>query len=243
MEFINNRFPNRGLKFPKADEKPPFQTWQEIERQIERGGLTEGQQKELWDCLFLTLSEIQEFLSFAKGTARHPFLSPMFCFAAHTGTRRSEILRVRISDLDPEAGTVVIQEKKRVRGKRTTRRLPLSPFLAGVLKGWLAVHPGGPFLFCQELRVFRSKKKRLEYVPLTRNEANDHFKRTVAGSKWEKLRGWHVFRHSFASNCAAKGIDQRVIDEWTGHQTEEMRRRYRHLFPNQQQEAIRSVFG
>jgi hypothetical protein len=28
-----------------------------------------------------------------------------------------------------------------------------------------------------------------------------------------------------------------------GHQTEEMRRRYRHLIPNQQQVAIRTVFG
>ena len=38
-------------------------------------------------------------------------------------------------------------------------------------------------------------------------------------------------------------IDQRIIDEWTGHQTEEMRKRYRHLFPHQQQTAIRLVFG
>jgi hypothetical protein len=28
-----------------------------------------------------------------------------------------------------------------------------------------------------------------------------------------------------------------------GHQTEEMRRRYRHLFPDQQQVAIQEVFG
>lgn len=80
-------------------------------------------------------------------------------------------------------------------------------------------------------------------LPLTRDEANDHFKRMVAGTKWDKLRGWHVLRHSFASNCARQGIDQRLIDEWMGHQTEEMRKRYRHLFPDQQQQAIQSVFG
>ena len=49
--------------------------------------------------------------------------------------------------------------------------------------------------------------------------------------------------HSFASNCAAAGVDQRVIDEWMGHQTEEMVRRYRHLFPSQQRQAINLVFG
>jgi integrase len=57
------------------------------------------------------------------------------------------------------------------------------------------------------------------------------------------VRGWHDFRHSFASNLAAKGIDQRMIDEFMGHQTEEQRKRYRHLFPNQQRSAIVEVFG
>jgi hypothetical protein len=52
----------------------------------------------------------------------------------------------------------------------------------------------------------------------------------------------HV-RHSFASNCAARGIDQRLIDRWLGHTTDEMRRRYQHLIPNQEQQAIGAVFG
>jgi integrase len=73
--------------------------------------------------------------------------------------------------------------------------------------------------------------------------AAHHFRWAVDGSKWEVLKGRHVLRHSFASNCAAKCVDQRLIDEWMGHQTEEMRRRYRHLIPNQQQAAIRTVFG
>jgi integrase len=242
MGFVTGSFPNRGLKFPKAEEKPPFQTWQEIERQIARG-VAPAEERDLWDCLFLTVPEITELLEFVKVTARHAFIYPMFCFAAHTGARRSEVLRARINDVDLEAATVCIHERKRAKEKRTSRRVALTPFLVGVLKEWLAMHPGGQSLFCHELQVFRSKTKRVEYGPLTRDEAGDHFKRTLAGSKWEKLRGWHVFRHSFVSNCAAKNIDQRVIDEWTGHQTEEMRRRYRHLFPHQQQTAIRLVFG
>jgi hypothetical protein len=31
---LTDPFPGRGLMYPKADEKPPFQTWEEIERQI-----------------------------------------------------------------------------------------------------------------------------------------------------------------------------------------------------------------
>jgi integrase len=240
--YVTGNFPNRGLKYPKTEEKPPFQTWAEIERQINRG-VTTAEERDLWDCLFLTLPEIADLLAHVKVAGRHPFIYPMFCFAAHTGARRSEILRVRINDVDLDGGMVTIHERKRAKGKRTSRRVALTPYLAAALKDWLAVHPGGQCLFCHGLHVPRSKSRRCEHGPLTGDEAGDHFRRTLAGSKWKKLRGWHVFRHSFASNCAAKGVDQRVIDEWTGHMTEEMRRRYRHLIPHQQQAAIRLVFG
>ena len=72
---------------------------------------------------------------------------------------------------------------------------------------------------------------------------NDHFRRLVANSKWKVLRGWHVFRHSFISALASKGVDQRVIDDIVGHSTEEQRRCYRHLYPDIKQKAIAGVFG
>jgi integrase len=240
---IKGTFPNRGLRYPKTSEKPPFQTWQEIERQIARGGLNSREQVDLWDCLFLTLPEVDEFLAFVKENANQPFIYPMVVFAAHTGARRSELLRVRVDDVDLECRTILLQERKRVRGVRSTRRVPLSPLLADVLQEWLKIHPGGQFLFCQQLDVIRSKSKRSAPTPVTRDEAHDHFQRTLASSKWQVLRGWHVFRHSFCSNCAAQGVDQRLIDAWVGHTTEEMRRRYRHLLPNQERQVIQSVFG
>ena len=80
-------------------------------------------------------------------------------------------------------------------------------------------------------------------LPVTKDEAHDHFKRTLAGSKWQVLRGWHVLRHSFISNGVAEGIDQRLIDAWVGHTTEGMRRRDRHRIPSVEQEATRAVFG
>jgi integrase len=231
MLLIEPAFPDAPLKFPKMREKQPFQTFAEIESRI-ASGVTEAEQKELWDCLFLSISEINELLEHVKAIAQQPFVYPMFCFAAHTGARRSEILRLKKSDIDLSSSVALIHEKKRVCGTTTTRRVTLSPFLKGALSEWLASHPGGQHLFTQHVAVFRSRKRRLEATPVTRNEATDHFERTLAGSKWAVVRGWHVFRHSFASSCAACGIDQRLIDEWLGHQTEEMRRRYRHCFPN-----------
>jgi integrase len=242
MGLVSGHFPNRGLVFPKVDEKPPFMTWQEIERRIQAGRLTDKQRAELWDALFLTLPEINELLVHVRTSARQPWVYPMFVFAAHAGARRSEMIRAQVADVDFEGGTILIREKKRARGKRTTRRVPLSSTLAEVLSERLECHPGGQTLFGQEAAIIRSRSKRAGATPLTRDEAHDHFKRTLADSKWKVLRGWHVLRHSFASNCAAKGVDQRLIDSWLGHTTE-IRKRYLHLIPSNERQALSGVFG
>ena len=45
--------------------------------------------------------------------------------------------------------------------------------------------------------------------------------------------------HRLVYRVAGKrGVDQRIIDEWMGHQTEAMRKRYRHLFPKDRRAAI-----
>ena len=88
-----------------------------------------------------------------------------------------------------------------------------------------------------------ARRERPALAAITKDEAHDHFQRTLGCGKWKVLRGWHVLRHSFISNCAAKGVDQRLIDDWVGHTTEEMRKRYRHLVPSVEKKAIRAVFG
>lgn len=238
MNLTSGIFPNRGLRYPKADEKPPFMTWAEVKRALSHG----GNAGELWDCLYLLPDELAELLVYVKETADHGWIYPMFCMAGYTGARRSEMLRAKVTDVDLAGRTILIHEKKRSKTQRTTRRIPMSPQLATVLKEWLANHPGGEWLFCQEVKVLRSKTKRTAPTPITRNESSHHLKNTLDEGKWKVLRGWHTLRHSFISACASKGVDQRLIDEWSGHSTEEQRKRYRHLFPDVQRNAMQSVF-
>jgi integrase len=269
MGLTSGPFPSRGLRYPKGREKPPFMTWAEVEQNV--AARPKSNPDEFWECLYLTLPEVADLLGFVRGAARQPWVYPLVCFAAHTGARRSEMLRALVTDVDFEGNTVLVHEKKRVKGLHTTRRVPLTPGLKEVLRQWMAGHPGGPYLFCHGSEVARSKKRsrttghkgektratslkgrmagvkarleRPERGPLTRDEAQDHLKRTLAGTKWEVLRGFHVLRHSFISACASRGVDQRLIDEWVGHSTEEQRKRYRHLWPSTQQQAILNVFG
>lgn len=230
MNLVSGSFPSQGLQFPKTTEKLPFQTRAQIERQIALGGLDEIEQAEIWDCLYLTLEETDEVLTVVRQRALHDFIHPMVLLAAHTGMRRSEIVRSLFHDFDFESSFVLVHEKKRVPGQITTRKAPMSHQLHSVMK-----------------TRRKSQVQRYAFThgekPISAKDATHHLDWTLKGSRWECIRGWHVFRHSFISNCASRGVDQRMIDDWVGHQTEEMRRRYRHLLPDAQQAALASVFG
>lgn len=242
-ELVKGGFPGRGLRFPKEDETEPFRTFAEIEAIIAAEKPDDDRKEALWGALYLTRPELEQFLAHVRQNATLPWLYPMVVFAAYTGARRSEMLRALVSDADLAGGAVTIREKKRVVGKRSTRTAPLTPKLAEALREWLAVKPDSPSLFCQAERVGRSRTRRDGPTAVTKDEAHDHFKRTVAGSKWETLRGYHVLRHSFISALASEGVDQRVIDEIVGHQSLEQQRRYRHLYPKIMKDAVSRVFG
>lgn len=220
------------LTLPKAMEKPPFQTWDQITRKIERGGLTDDQRDELWESLWLDQCQTMECLSWVREHARYQFLYPMFCFAAFTGARRSEIIRSERDDWDFEAGVVSIRQKKADKSKSFTRRaVAIHPQLASVMTAWFEDHPGGPWTIACE-----------EGMPIGGRMATKYFRGAVKGGKWSVLHGWHTFRHSLASNMASAGTDQRVINEMLGHHTEEMERRYRHLLPRTQEHALSGLY-
>jgi integrase len=234
LGLVDRPAPTKGLIYAKTRVKPPFQTRQQIERQVARGGLSAIEARDLWSSLFLTLNQVQELLGHVQARNGRPWVHVAFCIAAYTGARRSEILRSRVEDLDFDAGTITIREKKRDRTREMTfRSVPMSTGPKDVLRTWLqAEHPGGPYTICGQ-----------GGRPLTRQMMTKAFRSAVDGSSWQVVQGYHMLRHSFASNCALKGVDQRIVDAWMGHQTDAMRRRYSHLFPEQQQAAIHSVFG
>jgi hypothetical protein len=225
--------PVANLSYPKGKIKPPFQTREQIERQIEREGVPEAERPALWECLFLTLPELDEVLDLVRRRERLPHAYPMFAFAAHTGARRGEIRRALVTDFDFDAKTVLIRERKKDHEKvETYRTVPMSPKLEAVMREWFATHPGGPHAVCTAAGT-----------PITEHYATKLIVNALKNTRWAVIPGWHCFRHSFISNCAARGVDRRLIDQWVGHTTEAMRRRYRHLVPAVSQAALASVFG
>ena len=152
--------PARGWSIPKTEEKPPFQTVEEIERQIAKGELTDAQKAELWESLYLRVPEVAELLACVEANAAYPVDLPAGRTAAHTGMRRSELIRVeghgrrfrRRQHRDPraEAGEgQAIDPPGAADAARSGRRS----------KAWLAVHPGGNALFCHSGEVRHSSKR------------------------------------------------------------------------------------
>jgi integrase len=218
-KLIQAPYPTAKLKFPKGEEKPPFMPFSEVWNR------TKGQASELWECCYLTKDDLRELLRHVKKVGRYRFLHPLFMTAAYTGARRSELARANVCDV---SDVLTIHERKRSREKTTTRRVPLTPELRRVLRAWIKGRDGSLFVH--------------DGQPLACKAMAYHFGETLSGSKWQHLRGWHCFRHSMASILASDGVDQRIIDEILGHQTVEMQRRYRHLFPDKIKASVVAVF-
>lgn len=229
-ELVDRPWPGAGLRLPRTADRPPFRTAAEIRAILARD--PEGGGGDPWECLYLTPGDLADLLATSARDASRPWVHPAIATAAHTGARRSELIRAEVGDVDLEACVFTVREKKRARGRQTFRRVPISASLAATLGSWLETHPGGSALFCGP-----------DGSPITVDQAHDQFRRALARSPWSVVPGWHTLRHSFASICAGSGIDQRIINAWMGHQTEEQQRRYQHLFPEQQRTAMRAAFG
>ena len=222
----------KDLTLPKASEKQPFQTLDQIARQIQRGNLTAKQRGDLWESLWLDQAQTVECLNWVKENATEPVTHPMIATAAYTGARRGELLRSERDDWDLEGLTVTLRQKKADRSKEFTRRpVPIHPALAKIMADWFANHSGGRLAFSTE-----------DGDPINERLATRYFRRALKGGKWSILHGYHVFRHSLASNLASAGTDPRQINEILGHHTGEMERRYRHLCPRKQASALNSLF-
>lgn len=102
----------------------------------------------------------------------------MFVFAAHTGARRSEMMRSSIEDVDFEGRTVLIREQKKDKSvERTYRGVPMSPLLRQVMLDWFTRHPGGVFTLCLQ-----------PHEMLKQTFTTKCFRRSLKGSKWVRLR-------------------------------------------------------
>jgi integrase len=232
-------FPAEDLpKFKGARERDPFKTTEQIEAILKRGGLDENQILDQWEALYLAPAEIAGLLALVHQRAEDPLSFLLHAIPAYTGMRRGEVLRLRWAEVDFDSRYVIARSRKQSRSQvEVSRQIDMHPELTQHLLEWQQQRPSGQFVI--------SAPKTWE--PAGADLANRLFWQPMRGTDWclnnrrnrFKL-GFHTYRHSFASNLAAAGVVQPLIDAFLGHTTEEMRKRYRHLFPKNRQSAINS---
>lgn len=217
--------PASALKPLKVEgARPRFLTTAEL-REIEQVPLSPAEKKKVRHSRILSLAEIEQLCQMARLSL--PSLAPLVICAAYTGMRRGELQRLQWQNVNLARGFLVAHSHKQSQRKRAlSREIPLHP----VLKETLRELKKQALVTCPY--VFHQQGK-----PFTMQQLCWKFQKLVAGSPFAGL-GWHVLRHSFASNLAAAGVDQRVINELMGHTNEEMAKRYRHLLPDQKRAAI-----
>jgi len=228
LGWVTGRVPTKGVRLPKKRQKERFRTYAEIVELLPT--VSEKQHGDLWECCVLLGNEVKEFLDHVRTITDPTYAAAMVTAAAFTGARRSELMRSRRRDWDLKNKTLTIREKKRVHSaSESFRYVDLHPELIRIMKPHLADLKGD--------LVFSD----LPNVELGPVDAERVWYHVVKGTKWDRIRGWHVLRHSFASNLAAAGVPESTIDKFMGHQTREMRERYRHLFPADRHTAISAL--
>ncbi len=130
------------------------------------------------------------------------------------GLRISEVVALRIADIDFERKTLMIRAGK---GKKD-RTVMLSDKLAAVFKDYMVYYQPKQWLFEGQLDVQYSVRS-LQSV----------FKRAVSQTTIKKHVTFHTLRHSFATHLLEAGTDLRMIQELLGHANILTTVRYTHV--------------
>lgn len=143
----------------------------------------------------------------------------LFC-GFHTGMRKLEIVEAVPEWFNLSARTVEIRQTPTFRPKdRDARTVPLTDQFAEFLKRWGL---GAPYVLQPDV-VQGKHRYRFDF----RRAFADYMK--AEGVPWISP---HVMRHSFASICAAKGIDIYRIASWLGDDVRVVQRHYAKLRPD-----------
>jgi len=185
--------------------------------------LKEGE-RDLW----LTREEVAQILDQAE-----EWVKPFIVLGVHTGLRRGELCSLRWADVDHSPGWLRVDATK----TETVRFVPVNSSAKAVLdaqprridkKGsvpWILYNPRRKGHFKPD-SVYHSFKAAAE---LAADEAARKRRHEEAGRLREAT--FHTLRHTFASWLIQSGVPIAEVQQYLGHTSDVMTRRYAHLAP------------
>jgi len=191
--------------------------------------------------------EIDQLVGFLDAIAPHR-MAPAFCFAAHTGMRRGEVLGVRWRDLDLDAGRVSVRQSlvsvaykisiSDVKTGTSRRTIDIDDAVVQVLKDW---HKNRT----EERDGLEPASDDLVFVKADGTSMHPDifsqlFDRTVAKIDAPAI-SLHDLRHTHATLLLKAGVHVKVVSERLGHASVAFTMNvYQHVLPGMQSEAAQT---
>jgi integrase/recombinase XerD len=173
---------------------------------------------------YLTPEEVQAMIDAAGNLRDKLIVSLLYC----TGVRVSELVGIRVSDVDLEEGSI------RVRGKGGRERVVFfDSRTRQLLAEYLPTVKG-----CEYLFPARGGEGHMHYVTVERI-----IRKLAKAAGLKKRVTPHVLRHSFATISLAKGMDVREIQELLGHASLRSTQIYTHVVKQRLLSDYRRVWG
>ncbi|MDH3664510.1 MAG: tyrosine-type recombinase/integrase [Alphaproteobacteria bacterium] len=149
--------------------------------------------------IVLSHEEVARLLAYAPGLKYKAALG----IAYGAGLRASEVVNLRVSDIDSERMVIRVEQGK---GRRD-RYAMLSPQLLDVLRAWWREGRPTTWLFPGQDPL----------QPLSARQLNRACHAAVEAAGIKKRVSPHTLRHSFATHLLEQGADIRVIQVLLGH--------------------------
>ena len=160
--------------------------------------------------------------------AREHGIYPEVATALYTGLRRDELRRLAWADVDFERAVIVVRKSK---GKRP-RQVPMKEELKAILTAHRETTGNA-------IHVFPGRKRRGHSGMRRGGWWNNAMKPLQAAmpifcegmAEQATGRGWHLFRHTFASRLVQAGVPIAKVSAWLGHVNIATTMIYAHLAP------------
>jgi integrase/recombinase XerD len=171
----------------------------------------------------LSKEEIKDILN-AHSNIKH---KAMLSLIYSCGLRRSELLNLKINNIDSKRHIVLIKQSK---GKKD-RITPLSPKILVLLREYYSLYKPSDFLFEGLKRGSCYSEHGLQNI----------LKQALEKAKITKPVTLHWLRHSYATHLLESGTDLRYIQELLGHSSSRTTEIYTHVSTKNLQQ-IKSPF-
>lgn len=197
----------------------------EIPNPAERMRLNEGEGRKR----FASVAEVTALINAAEGNRHAPYLADLIRLAINTGCRRGELLGLRWSQVDLNAGTLKLEGKDTKSGK--ARIVPLNQDARRALQSRARYRaencPDSLRVFCRRSGAGVASVK-TSWTKVLRKAGLEDFH-------------FHDLRHTCGSWLVQSGVPLAAVKEVLGHSTIRMTERYAHHAPENIRAAVEKL--